>query len=174
VDDPGLRAAVNALSGADVILLAGKKLDFSLRFGRQPFFDRSCRFIQIDADREQLQEGERIALTVHGDPSDAVRKMAAEAQGRRWRESPRREEVAAMREAVPPEWELLRRSSRRPIHPLRVCEALQPFLRDGAILVSDGGEFGQWMQAGLGAERRLINGPSGAIGSALPWASPPD
>ncbi|OGG51423.1 MAG: hypothetical protein A3F84_26595 [Candidatus Handelsmanbacteria bacterium RIFCSPLOWO2_12_FULL_64_10] len=168
VDDPWLHAATNVLSGADIVLLMGKKLDFSLRFGRPPFFDRSCRFIQIDADREQAQEGERIALTVHGDPSDAVQRMAVEAQGRRWRENPWREEVAAMRRATPPEWEPLRRSSRQPIHPLRVCEALQPFLNDGAILVSDGGEFGQWMQAGLEAERRLINGPSGAIGSALP------
>ncbi|MBI2952243.1 thiamine pyrophosphate-binding protein, partial [bacterium] len=168
VDDPCLRAATNALSRADMVLLMGKKLDFSLRFGMPPFFDPSCRFIQIDADRGQLREGERIALRIHGDPSDAVQRMAVEARGRRWRESPWREEVAAMRRAAPPEWEPLRRSPRQPIHPLRVCEALQPFLNDGAILVSDGGEFGQWAQAGLEAERRLINGPSGAIGSALP------
>ena len=38
------------------------------------------------------------------------------------------------------------------------------------MLVSDGGEFGQWMQAGLEAETRLINGLSGSIGSALPMA----
>jgi acetolactate synthase-1/2/3 large subunit len=167
-DDPGLRAATNALSGADMVLLMGKKLDFSLRFGRPPFFAESCRFIQIDADRGQLREGERIALAIHGDPSDIVQRMAVEARGRRWRCGPWREEVAAMRRATPLEWELLRRSSRQPVHPLRVCEALQPFLNDGAILISDGGEFGQWMQAGLEAERRLINGPSGAIGSALP------
>jgi acetolactate synthase-1/2/3 large subunit len=36
-----------------------------------------------------------------------------------------------------------------------------------AILISDGGEFGQWAQACLSGPRRLINGPSGAIGGSL-------
>ena len=49
-----------------------------------------------------------------------------------------------------------------------VCEALQPWLNGGGILVSDGGEFGQWAQAGLEAGTRMINGPGGAIGNALP------
>jgi acetolactate synthase-1/2/3 large subunit len=35
------------------------------------------------------------------------------------------------------------------------------------ILICDGGEFGQWAQACLSAPRRLINGPSGAIGGGL-------
>jgi len=56
------------------------------------------------------------------------------------------------------------------MHPLRVCAALQPILDRGGILVADGGEFGQWIQAGCEAERRLINGLSGSIGSAIPLA----
>ena len=40
-----------------------------------------------------------------------------------------------------------------------------------AVLVSDGGEFGQWAQACLEAPARIINGPAGAIGSALPFAA---
>ena len=30
------------------------------------------------------------------------------------------------------------------------------------------GSFGQWVQAGLEAQQRLINGPAGSIGSAIP------
>jgi acetolactate synthase-1/2/3 large subunit len=37
--------------------------------------------------------------------------------------------------------------------------------------VSDGGEFGQWAQACLSAPQRVINGPAGSIGSALPFAA---
>jgi acetolactate synthase-1/2/3 large subunit len=40
-----------------------------------------------------------------------------------------------------------------------------------AVLVADGGEFGQWAQACLSAPHRLINGPAGSIGSALPFAA---
>jgi acetolactate synthase-1/2/3 large subunit len=39
------------------------------------------------------------------------------------------------------------------------------------VLVCDGGEFGQWAQACLQAPRRVINGPAGSIGSALPFAA---
>ena len=56
------------------------------------------------------------------------------------------------------------------MHPLRVCAAIQPLLDRGAVLVADGGEFGQWVQAGCEAGTRLINGLSGSIGSALPLA----
>src|SRR2546430_13318092 len=81
-----------------------------------------------------------------------------------------RDDVDAARRATPPEWQALRRSASAPLHPLRVCAALAPHLEAGAVLVSDGGEFGQWIQAGLEPRERLINGLSGSIGSALPMA----
>jgi acetolactate synthase-1/2/3 large subunit len=54
-----------------------------------------------------------------------------------------------------------------------VCRAVQQKLLDApdAVLVCDGGEFGQWAQACLSAPRRVINGPAGSIGSALPFAA---
>ena len=41
---------------------------------------------------------------------------------------------------------------------------------ENPILVCDGGEFGQWAQAGVSAPRRVINGVSGAIGGGLCYA----
>ena len=38
------------------------------------------------------------------------------------------------------------------------------------VLICDGGEFGQWIQATTHAKTRIINGPSGAIGASLPYA----
>src|SRR5262249_56398169 len=77
-------------------------------------------------------------------------------------------EVASARAAVPAEWDALRRSLRAPMHPLRVCAALQPLLDRGGILVADGGEFGQWIQAGCEAGGRLVNGLSGSTGRSRP------
>ena len=173
VNDPWLHQATNCLSKADLVLLAGKKLDFSLRFGEPPFFSEACRFIQIDPDPSQLRSEKPSVLTIHAEPTNIVRQLttAAQALGSSQREGERdawRMEVTAARKATPAEWEGLRVSAEQPIHPLRVCEALQPFLNDNAIFVSDGGEFGQWVQAGLEAEHRLINGPAGSIGSAIP------
>jgi acetolactate synthase-1/2/3 large subunit len=58
------------------------------------------------------------------------------------------------------------------VHPLRVCAAVQALIdtRRDAVLVTDGGEFGQWAQACVRSARRITNGPSGAIGASLPFA----
>jgi acetolactate synthase-1/2/3 large subunit len=68
----------------------------------------------------------------------------------------------------PPAWQAIQSTN----HPVAVCREVQKLLEaPAAVLVSDGGEFGQWAQACLSAPRRLINGPAGSIGSALPFAA---
>ena len=168
VNDPALRRAAACLEEADVVLLLGKKLDFSLRFGQPPFFSEQRRFIQIDADPSALRGDACVALRQCADPWETTRRLSAGASARSWNNGKWRSVVERSRSAAPLEWDGRSRGTAGPLHPLAVCEAVQPYLDAGAVFVSDGGEFGQWAQAGLAAETRLINGPSGAIGSALP------
>lgn len=76
------------------------------------------------------------------------------------------DEVRAALAYRPPDWNSIAGS----LHPVVVCREVQTILRNG-VLVCDGGEFGQWAQACLSAPRRVINGPAGSIGSALPFAA---
>lgn len=192
VNDPALRGAVACLGAADVVVLVGKPLDFSLRFGEPPAFAADCRFVvaggapaaparaaasrtMLAADLDLAAEAlvapdTRVALTIDGDPAAVADALAAAAAARCWPASGWRDAVARTRAAVPPAWEAARRSARAPMHPLRVCAAVQPHLAAGGVLVCDGGEFGQWAQAGLEAEARLTNGLAGSIGSAIPMA----
>jgi acetolactate synthase I/II/III large subunit len=82
------------------------------------------------------------------------------------------DEVRAALRYRPPEWRSIVSKPDGPVHPVELCREAQKLLdaRD-AVLVCDGGEFGQWAQACLSAPRRIINGPAGAIGSALPFAA---
>jgi acetolactate synthase-1/2/3 large subunit len=168
VNDPWLHFATNNLAEADLVLLLGKKVDFTLKFGQSPFFAPKCRFVQIDADQSQLIEEKQVILRSWNDPLGVVRQLTAAAQSRNWASTSWPNEVQTAQKTLPAEWDPLFESSAVPIHPLRVCGALQPFLKEDATLISDGGEFGQWAQAGLEAHTRLINGPSGSIGSSLP------
>jgi len=170
VNDPWLHMATNCLGQADLVLLLGKRLDFAVRFGGAPSFAPTCRFVQVDWDAEALDRSGRVTLGLVTDPALLAVRLAADAAplAGRWREWG--DEVAAARAAVPVEWDALRRGSGTPMHPLRVCAGIQPLLDRGAILVADGGEFGQWVQAGCEAGTRMINGLSGSIGSALPLA----
>jgi acetolactate synthase-1/2/3 large subunit len=77
------------------------------------------------------------------------------------------QEVRAALAYRPPQWQAIEDS----LHPVAVCRAVQAYFDEQTILVCDGGEFGQWAQACLTAPRRIINGPAGSIGSALPFAA---
>jgi acetolactate synthase-1/2/3 large subunit len=167
LNDPWLRGAVRVFAEADLVLLLGKPLDFSLRFGQT--FARDCRIVAVDVESTTTPDA-RIALALAADPAGGAARLAEHASLRRWPRSTWREQVESARQASPPEWAEWRRSAREPIHPLRVCAALEPHVAAGAVLVCDGGEFGQWVQAGLEPRERLFNGLSGSIGSALPMA----
>jgi acetolactate synthase-1/2/3 large subunit len=168
LNDPWLHGANACLADADAVLLLGKALDFSLRFGREPGFAAGCRFVQVTA--EPAAASPRVALAVVADPPTVAEQLTSAARGRAWPETGWADEVRRVRAATPSPWQALRESTRTPMHPLAVCAALQPLVAAGAVLVVDGGEFGQWVQAGVEAPVRLINGPSGSIGSAIPMA----
>jgi acetolactate synthase-1/2/3 large subunit len=167
LNDPWLRGANARLAEADAVLLLGKTLDFSLRFGRAAAWAPGCRFVQVTADAAPARDG---VLAIAADPGAFAEQLAAAARERAWPSTGWADEVQRTRAATPPAWEEHRRSGRTPMHPLAVCAALQPWLDRGATLVADGGEFGQWVQAGCEARERLINGPAGSIGSAIPMA----
>ena len=167
VNDPALHAAATCLPEADVVLLLGKALDFTVRFGQAPAFAAGARLLRIDID---VAASDRLALGVAADPAAAIVQLTNAARTRGWQRSSWADEVTRARVSQPKEWEALATEDRAPIHPLRVCAALRPLVAQGAVLVMDGGEFGQWAQAGLDAETRMINGPAGSIGSAIPLA----
>ncbi len=170
VNDPSLGAFAEVLAEADLVVLLGKALDFTLRFGAAA---PAARWIVLDADaallaRAQKQLRERLVLSALADPHSAAAALAdgvaARADG--WTQSVR--QAVAHRPAA---WASLP-AVPGAIPSARLCAALQPFLEahPQAVFVSDGGEIGQWAQALLQAPHRLINGPAGAIGPSVPFA----
>jgi acetolactate synthase-1/2/3 large subunit len=176
VNDPCLGTFAEVLRQADLLLLLGKQPDFTLRFGAPPAIAAGCRFVVIDPDPPALQRAAgtldpgRVALSAVAEPIAAAEALIARARpsgGREWQR-----EVEAAVKFRPPEWSTLRSASGGPLHPVEVGRAVQQILdraRD-PVLISDGGEFGQWAQACVTAPTRLINGPAGSIGSAVPYA----
>ena len=167
-NDPWLHLAAPLLKQIDLLLLLGKKPDFVVRFAQAANHAPGCRVVQVDIDVAPLRGG--AVQGIVADPAVVADQLAAAARGRAWPDRAWGEEVRRARATVPAGWEAARRSDQAPIHPLRVCAALQPHVDRGAMLVVDGGEFGQWVQAGVEAAPRLINGVAGAIGAAIPMA----
>jgi acetolactate synthase-1/2/3 large subunit len=176
INDPALGAFADVLREADLVVLLGKHPDFTLRFGAPPALAEDGHFIVIDPEPAALQRAvkvlssARVRLSAIADPIAAAEVLAARgraAGSRQWME-----DVQSAIRFRPAEWRTLVSRPEGPLHPVEVGRAVQRILdrsRD-TVLVADGGEFGQWAQACASAPTRLINGPGGSIGSAIPFA----
>jgi acetolactate synthase-1/2/3 large subunit len=177
VNDPSLGAFAQMLAQADCVLLLGKRLDFTLKFGQAPAFDAACEFLQIDAEAAEFQRsrnalGARLLASITADAVSALTALAEVARAGRIATGTWRNEVNAAIRYRPAAWDGAASKESGRLHPVQACRPLQALLdsHPDSVLVSDGGEFGQWAQACLSAPNRVINGPAGAIGSALPFA----
>ncbi len=173
MNDPSLgRFAATALK-ADVVVLLGKALDFTLKFADASAFSSQAKFAVVDPDRAAIDRahsilGKRLCHSIQCDIPQAIERLrlryrARSTQHERWT-AQLREEVSAQPKPHAPTTDGM-------MHP---ADALAPFVELAReremILVCDGGEFGQWAQASIRTDIRLINGPAGAIGAAIPMA----
>ncbi len=173
--DPCLGAFAEAMAQADMVLSLGKIIDFSFQFGDA--LDGNCKVIHIDPDPEMIARsralfGDRLVLTAEAGAiatAERLTGLAAKPAGgfADW--------IITVKDSTtyrPPEWSTLSSDPDGPVHAVELCRAVQARLdaSPDSVLIVDGGEFGQWAQACLSAPNRIINGPAGAIGSAIPFA----
>jgi len=173
--DPSLGAFAEVLARADCVLFLGKRLDFTLKFGRPPTFAADCAFLQIDPDAQELERsrkavGTRMQIACVADTLPAIDVLCAQRTAAKSK-SGWLDEVRAAVAYRPAAWGSVKGRDGR-VHPVQLARPLQSIL-DGhpeAVLVADGGEIGQWAQACLSAPHRVINGVGGSIGGGLPFA----
>ncbi|MEO6364347.1 MAG: thiamine pyrophosphate-binding protein [Caldimonas sp.] len=184
IADASLGAFAQVLAEADCIVLLGKRLDFTLRFGKAPAFPAAAEVHQVDADAAEFERtrralGDRLQTAAHADAASALSALTASALAVVANPGASSAERAAwlgeVRSAVahrPAEWATAASTVAGRLHPVQMLRPLQSLL-DGhrdSVLVCDGGEIGQWAMACLTAPHRVNNGVAGAIGSGLPYA----
>jgi acetolactate synthase-1/2/3 large subunit len=182
VNDPALGCYAEVLATADLIVLLGKPLDFTLRFGRSPPLDPQCRIIAVEPDpaiaARLAKMPERVLCHAAADAASAVAALIEAAQAS-WANGEAGTGSEAWLDRVhdsiayrPPSWRDAQKHLDAPVHPAELCRQINDALARSAdaVFVSDGGEIGQWAQAIIRAPDRLINGPAGAIGASIPFA----
>ncbi|MCK0149267.1 thiamine pyrophosphate-binding protein [Marivita sp. S6314] len=166
-NDPALGAVSAVLEQADRILLLGKPLDFTLKRGAAA---PRARWAVVNADQDELDRAfrnvaTRLELSILQDPSALALSLAggtSPLSRHAWRADVQ-SHIAKRTDAS---------GEGTAISPPDMCRAIQEVMTSAPnpVLVCDGGEIGQWAQAGLTAPRRIINGVSGAIGGGLCYA----
>ncbi|MEA2981257.1 MAG: hypothetical protein QOF09_3080 [Alphaproteobacteria bacterium] len=177
IADATLGAFADLIKRADLIVLLGKALDFTTKWATGPGFDPDVRLIAIDPDRALVErakkeKGERLLIGCVADAASAGETLHARAGTRDPRKSDWHAEARAALDNRPAEWRTIVSKTQGRLHPAEVFRALRPAVeRDpDTVLICDGGEFAQWGQSMLPVRRRLVNGVTGSIGSALSFA----
>ena len=176
IGDPSLGAFAEVLAESDCILLLGKKLDFTLKFGNTPGIKQECKFLQIDPEEAEIDRvknmlGNRLQIACVCDTSSAINAILSTNPAKHPSSGTWLREVSAAVAYRPSSWKELPPNEGR-LHPAKALLPLQEILdsHPDSVLVSDGGEIGQWAQACLNAPNRILNGIAGAIGASLPFA----
>ncbi len=168
--DPALGRFADMLSQADLIVSLGKRFDYTVRFGEEGVFASRAKVFAIAPDALALDRAERalehrLTGRIIADAdlcAERLIRAAKSVSGRNgWPSEV--EQALANRDFDPPP------ASGEGAAPWEVGRVLQQAVEsaDNAIYVADGGEFGQWMQGFINAPRRVMNGVSAAIGSAM-------
>jgi acetolactate synthase-1/2/3 large subunit len=177
LSDATLGALPDLAQRADLVLLLGKALDFSLKWATAPSFAADVQLIAIDPDAEltaraKREKGAALVFACVADPALAAEKLTAVAKEARLPDTAWLAEARRARDMRPASWRDVVSQTPGRLHPAEVFRVLRPFVeRDpDAVLICDGGEFAQWGQSMLPVRRRLVNGVAGAIGSSLSFA----
>jgi acetolactate synthase-1/2/3 large subunit len=161
------RARGAALSGADLVVVAGTPLDFRLGFGI--FGAPPVPVVHLVDVPEQRSAATTVACSVVG---DLRASLAALGEGtpadEAWVASLREAAAAAVAKDSP-----MLDSDSDPIHPARIYGELLPRLTDDSVVIGDGGDFvsfaGKYIEPAAPG-RWLDPGPYGCLGTGPGYA----
>ena len=175
---PISRLQLHAFAGADVIILLGTRVNFSLGFGQEPFLSSKQKIIQIDLEPTEIGEHRRIDIGIAGDLKETLTAINSRFDPRTPENDTRDpwwEYLAEQKAKLQDELEPMQSSAATPIHPLRLVRALDRSKDEDSILVLDGANSILWVLIGLEslAESQIIISPAGElepIGAGIPHA----
>jgi acetolactate synthase-1/2/3 large subunit len=168
----GLNRAAAKIRDADVVVLLGRKQDFTIGFCRPPHIAADAKIIQIDPSPLEIGRNRAVAVGVAGDVSSVLDQMTQEAGRYVWKELPWLEEMRAARSAQA-EWAGSLSRAETPMHGMFVHSTIRAMLRPDDCIVFDGGDFCHFGRASIPAlkpKHWFYVSSLGMLGSALPTA----
>ncbi len=168
----GLNRAASLLRDADLVILLGRKQDYSIGYCRPPAVAAGARIIQVDPSAAEIGRNRGVAVGIAGDVTAVLEQVTQAASGRAWAELPWLAELRAAR-AAQAEWAEALAAQDRPMHALYVHQVLGELLGPEDCLVFDGGDFchfGRALLPARGRGRWSYVSTLGMLGSSLPTA----
>jgi len=163
------------LTEADIILLAGARVDYRLHYLDSPPLAKDVRVIRIDADANELHQGVEAQLAILADPRTAFRQLTEA-----WRAGDYPAHESWLAEARRRHRQFYSRWANLPpargsiITGAHLVRALREVITEDTLFLIDGGNIGQWAHMILCCDRYpahwLSCGASGVVGWGVPGA----
>lgn len=168
-----LNSAAQRIREADVVLMLGKRLDYTLGFGGSPPFAQGVKHIVVDPSPAEIGRARTVEVGILGDVGPIVEQLLDEATGQSWTRQDEwvdslRNDHAAWLEGL---HELA--SASDPMHPMFISETVQKFIDYDTHITYDGGDYCHFLRASIKRNKpfRFHNVSSfGMIGVGLPYA----
>lgn len=159
---------------ADVVVVVGMRLDWTMGYGRPPLFSESARFIQIDIEGSEIGRNRPIEVGIVGDARAVLRQMMEAARGRFKADNTASwvDQCKAYVKKRADRLEAEMGSDKTPIHPLRLCKEIRDFLDRDAVIILDGADIGVFGASVLRVYQPghwMENPPSGSLGIGVPF-----
>ena len=168
----GLNRAAAKVREADLVVLLGRKQDFTIGYCRPPHVAADAKIIQVDPSPLEIGRNRGVAVGMVGDVTSVLDQLTKEASNHVWKELPWIDELRAVRSAQA-EWTEKLAHSKTPMHALFVHKTIQSRLRPDDCIVFDGGDFchfGRSLLPALKPKHWFYVSSLGMLGSSLPQA----
>jgi len=166
---PGARSDV--MDEADAFLMLGKRMDFTFAYGSPAVFE-DASFVQVDVRSSALRRNRTPDVAVQADVASTVSELADRVEAPLadlvWVEG-----LQAGHEQRVEQMAERKQDDGEPLHPYRVCGAIERALGDDTVVICDGGDalsFGRIALPVSGPGRYLDPGPLGCLGVGIPFA----
>jgi len=163
------------LTRADVILLAGARVDYRIRYLDSPPLAKGVHILRIDVDPEELRQGTEPDIAILADGQTAFEQLAEA-----WQSGDHTGHHHWLREARQicqrfyARWAVLPEPRDKRISGAHIVQALRQVLAEETLFLVDGGNIGQWAHMALCHDRYpghwLTCGASGVVGWGVPGA----
>jgi acetolactate synthase-1/2/3 large subunit len=162
------------LTQADVALILGTKLDWTIAYGRPPIFHPEVKVIQVDIEQEEIGKNRPVEVGIPGDVRAVLAQLGQALRGKYKAPESWAATVKAMMGGVRTQFAGDVRKTGSPVHPARLAQEVREFLPRDAALVIDGGDIAVFANVLLDAYSPgslMWVGGFGHLGVGVPYAN---